>query len=232
MFCCETCDEVFLSESQLDQHLEIHNTDNTNKKYDCEICGKKYSKRSDARAHALLYHYGVKEFECNECGKEFATRKSLVQHSKIHSDVKEYQCMICGNEFRWKGHLTQHMKRVHFQEKNYFCGKCDKGFFRKSSVNTHEENCCAKERRTHKCNDCGAAYTSKRHLEEHMKSHKKAQLYVCDECDKVFTYKGHLTLHVNTQHKGMTKHTCQECGRVFSQRGHLNVHMNSQCGDF
>ncbi|MPC62884.1 Zinc finger protein 283 [Portunus trituberculatus] len=77
-----------------------------------------------------------KKFKCDECGKKFVTRKSMLQHSRVHSDVREFECVWCGMQFKWRSNLLRHMKN-HSLDKKHKCHKCGKGFSRKSHLAQH-----------------------------------------------------------------------------------------------
>ncbi len=74
--------------------------------YECNICHKKFVKKSYCKRHELSHE---KMFECNICHNKFMHNNHLNQHMAIHKE-KEHQCDICGIKVRYKFNLTRHRK--------------------------------------------------------------------------------------------------------------------------
>lgn len=61
---------------------------------------------------------------CDICGKICATRKTLIFHTKTHSDTRR-NCEHCDKSFKNKSNLNAHVKVQHKGEKILFkCSQC------------------------------------------------------------------------------------------------------------
>ena len=54
------------------------------RKFICEICGKKFSRRNGLASH-LNRHSGIKPYQCTQCDKSFHDASNLINHCKTHS---------------------------------------------------------------------------------------------------------------------------------------------------
>ena len=90
--------------------------------YECNICLKKFVKKSYWKRH-VLSHNG--KFACDICGREFMHHHHLNQHMRIHRE-REYACDICGFKVRFKFNLKKHRAtHIPYRDKNgnvkYLC---------------------------------------------------------------------------------------------------------------
>ena len=89
--------------------------------------------------HYVSIHSGKKAYQCEFCGKEFSRKYSLTIHHKIHTGVRDYKCDICQRGFRAAIYLQEH-RRVHTGEKPFLCEICSRGFRIKSDMIRHRLN--------------------------------------------------------------------------------------------
>ena len=60
------------------------------KRYQCEICGKRFNQLGNMQKHARN-HSGERSVECNKCGKKFADQFDCSRHMQTHTDLEDYQ---------------------------------------------------------------------------------------------------------------------------------------------
>lgn len=58
-----------------------------------------------------------KPYKCEICGKGFATKVRLLDHNNVHTDARPYLCQHCGKGFNSQGTRDGHVKGVHLGEK-------------------------------------------------------------------------------------------------------------------
>ena len=66
--------------------------------FQCEECGKAFSKRFKLKKHRLL-HVGKAErpFRCNVCGANFTQNRGLIRHLRTHNTEKTLKCELIIN---------------------------------------------------------------------------------------------------------------------------------------
>ena len=87
-----------------------------------------------------------------ECDKNYKYRNHLVRHFTAHTGVSKYKCTYpeCVDEkyFLDRSELNRHIVTKHTLKKPFQCGKCNKRFTRKESLDYHSEFVyCIKEKR-------------------------------------------------------------------------------------
>jgi uncharacterized Zn-finger protein len=86
--------------------LNTQTENDTREYYECNICHKKFSKKSYWKRHELSHE---EKFSCHICGAEFMHNRHLTQHMDVHKE-KQFQCDVCGLQVRYKFNLTKHRK--------------------------------------------------------------------------------------------------------------------------
>lgn len=228
------------------------------RKYECEICHKKFLGNNDLRKHIRI-HTNERPYICNECNQSFRQAGSLKNHiiSK-HSpglQCKEiFVCDFCNKVFQIKERLRLHL-RIHTGDKPYECNICFKRFARGGQLLQHSR--IHSGNKPYTCQECNSTFTCSANLKLHMNRHLEVRNYICDICGRSFfrrdalkkhlncyhanikafhckicnkQLKGHLPQHMRT-HKQDKPHGCAHCGARFAQRSQLTVHQRIHSGE-
>ena len=73
--------------------IDHKRTQHGEKKYVCEVCGKRFTRKSNLNRHKLR-HTGENVYTCCQCETWFSTKSGLYQHMNIHRS--KYKCTECG----------------------------------------------------------------------------------------------------------------------------------------
>ena len=113
---------------------------------------------------ALMCNFG------DNCKKVFTTERRRELHiEKIHHGPKKYTCVECGHKERDKKGMRNHMRRTH--KKALKCDLCSKTFKDRYRLNQHKDMDHTLLPVTCKGDNCqDKTFTSKRELENHMKT--------------------------------------------------------------
>ena len=61
----------------------------------------------------MLTHFKEKSYECDICKKKFSQKSNLVDHFRIHLGEKPNGCAECGNWFTQSSGRNQHIRTHH-----------------------------------------------------------------------------------------------------------------------
>lgn len=229
-----------------------------NRKFECEICHKRFIGKNDLRKHFLI-HTNEKPYACNECGQNFRQVISLKNHIACkHSPGLQskniYVCDYCKKAFPIKERLKLHL-RTHTGDRPYQCDYCKKTFARGGQLIQHMRTHTGSK--PYVCHVCNSNFTCSANLKLHMNRHLEIRDFICDICGKSFfrrdalkkhlncyhanvrafhckvcnkELKGHLPQHMRT-HKQDKPHGCAHCGARFTQRSQLTVHQRIHSGE-
>ncbi|KAJ8289788.1 hypothetical protein GJAV_G00005350 [Gymnothorax javanicus] len=137
-FSCANCDAQFILFSQLQQHFLTAHREDT-----CQ-----QPQRSPPPLQEQLSRIGRVKDEPVDEGYEVneLTDCSLPEHMttvETPSDMdKPFLCPYCNLRFFNNSGLGMHL-RTHFGHFNFFCKKCQKGFWSKSRLRKHNRVCCS-----------------------------------------------------------------------------------------
>ena len=76
------------------------------KTYQCDICQRDFSDRSNRHRHVQAIHNKIRH-SCESCKKDFSSKCNLHKHIKTIHNGERYQCSLCGNQFTAKLILTK-----------------------------------------------------------------------------------------------------------------------------
>ncbi|XP_030376420.1 zinc finger protein 501-like [Scaptodrosophila lebanonensis] len=159
-YMCESCFKSFKRRDHLQRHkcrqqklkefeIKYANAKPTSSKKDpqsenaerfaCEICDRKFYKKSLVQFHIRAEHEGELPFVCRleGCNMEFKTSMMRCDHERKHAEELPYKCLYCEKRFRYQGSRTEHHK-VHTGKRPYKCEMCNFSFRRKQHLERHE----------------------------------------------------------------------------------------------
>ncbi|XP_038183577.1 zinc finger protein 286A isoform X1 [Arvicola amphibius] len=87
----------------------------------------------------------------------------------------------------------------------------------------------SKEKKPHKCSDCGELFTYHSVLIRHQRVHTGEKPYTCGECAKSFSHRANLTKHQRTHSRILFE--CRECKKTFLESSSLAVHQRVHVGE-
>ena len=98
--------------SYLQRHVKSH--DPGSKKYECDICGDKFTRPYLVLQHQEFTHRKNLPFKCPECGKCLRSKTFLKIHLRsVHSKEKPFPCEVCGFRSSRVDNLNIHRIKVH-----------------------------------------------------------------------------------------------------------------------
>lgn len=192
---CQICAGVFLSSLDLTQHhKEFHARRNRDhgkmvsisKYLFCELCEPQPSFEIFKN---MTDHYEAKHgtrgyVRC--CNKQFFTRKSVVNHSDVHSNPADYMCKICKkllpDKYTLRDHIERHKPDA---ERKYECDFCQKKFHIQKDLSDHINRL-------------------------HRNKIKKEERACCVECNKTFVSKYSLMTHNRRFHMDLERPICKK----------------------
>jgi KRAB domain-containing zinc finger protein len=116
---CDVCEKSFATEHNLNVHKIVHDDF---KPFICRWpdCGKSFARRNEIKDHERI-HTGEKPFECEVCGIKFSQRSNLLSHKKAtHLNEKPHACEQCDKAFKRRRLLDYHIKACHTGERCVF----------------------------------------------------------------------------------------------------------------
>ncbi|KAM9439968.1 zinc finger and BTB domain-containing protein 47 isoform 1-T3 [Clarias gariepinus] len=187
---CLTCGKNFKKLWSLHEHNKIvHGY--AEKKFTCEICGKKFFTMAHVRKH-MVAHTKEMPFTCETCGKSFKRSMSLKVHFLQHSGEKPFTCENCNERFQYKYQLRSHMS-IHIGHKQFMCQWCGKDFNMKQYFDEHMKTHTGEK--PYICEICGKSFTSRPNMKRHRRTHTGEKPYPCETCGQRFRFSNMLKAH-------------------------------------
>ena len=106
MFECSHCVKGFHFQSQLREHLHVHQTQGDWTCFKLKF-GKRFKHESKLNTH--LISHNKKEYKCDQCAYSNTEPRNLRVHQQKHSDRKPFLCPWCGKGFKWVQQRCRHL---------------------------------------------------------------------------------------------------------------------------
>lgn len=163
--------------------------------------------------------------------------KSLPGESKIKSTL---HCLECGKKCESQSalqahHVTTHTKKTGEAEAAecrsvplVFCRRCGAQFTDKEKLEEHMKT-HIKEKR-YSCPDCGKKFINESYIQVHQRIHTGEKPFLCSECGRGFHTASSLKLH-EMRHSGERPYACSICGKTFRINSYLTAHYQTHIKD-
>ncbi|KAL0994387.1 hypothetical protein UPYG_G00121540 [Umbra pygmaea] len=234
---CPICCKVFSCRSNMNKHLLTHG----DKKYTCEICGRKFFRVDVLRDHIHVHFKDIALMDEQE-RDEFIRKIGISVDSSDETDDEDedypethkYSCKKCPVTFFKGRDYLNHIMDLH-KERGYSCGICNRRFALKATYNAHlvihreQLPDPAVQRYIHPCEMCGRIFNSIGNLERHKVIHTGVKSHGCNQCGKSFARKDMLKEHLRV-HDNIRDFLCAECGKGMKTKHALRHHMKLHKG--
>uniref|UniRef100_A0A8D2ZGV0 PR/SET domain 15 n=1 Tax=Scophthalmus maximus TaxID=52904 RepID=A0A8D2ZGV0_SCOMX len=237
---CPICGKVFSCRSNMNKHLLTHG----DKKYTCEICGRKFFRVDVLRDHIHVHFKDIalmdeQERECfiKKIGISAGNSDETDDDDDEEEDDPEhhkYNCKKCQLSFAKGKEYLKHIMEQH-KERGYGCAICNRRFALKATYNAHlvihreQLPDPAVQKYIHPCEICGRIFNSIGNLERHKIIHTGVKSHCCDKCGKSFARKDMLKEHLRV-HDDIRDFLCAECGKGMKTKHALRHHMKLHKG--
>ncbi|XP_053097240.1 PR domain zinc finger protein 15 isoform X2 [Pangasianodon hypophthalmus] len=236
---CPICGKVFSCRSNMNKHLLTHG----DKKYTCEICGRKFFRVDVLRDHIHVHFKDIALMDEQERENFIKKIGISMDDSEGNSDDEDekddpehhkYSCKKCQVTFAKGRDYLKHIMEMH-KERGYGCVICNRRFALKATYNAHlvihreQLPDPAVQRYIHPCDMCGRIFNSIGNLERHKIIHTGVKSHSCDQCGKSFARKDMLKEHLRV-HDNIRDFLCAECGKGMKTKHALRHHMKLHKG--
>lgn len=113
---CHVCNAELSTKGILKAHMIALHPEDTNVKYDCEICGKKSPSQRALKNHMDYVHKCERTHKCSLCEKSFKKPQELTEHIAKHTGDRLYECPHCDKTFKVRSNMHHHRKLKHPKE--------------------------------------------------------------------------------------------------------------------
>ncbi|XP_059824729.1 PR domain zinc finger protein 15 isoform X2 [Hypanus sabinus] len=235
---CPVCGKVFSCRSNMNKHLLTHG----DKKYTCEICGRKFYRVDVLRDHTHVHFKDIALM--NEQQREqFISKLGIAaEETEDISDgpgepiPHKYSCKKCQATFAKGSQYLKHLMEIH-KEKGYGCAICNRRFALKATYHAHmvihreelPDSDPNVQKYIHPCDICGRIFNSTGNLERHKIIHTGVKSHTCEQCGKAFARRDMLKEHMRV-HDNVRDYLCAECGKGMKTKHALRHHMKLHKG--
>ncbi|XP_043936739.1 uncharacterized protein LOC122809357 isoform X2 [Protopterus annectens] len=242
---------VELTEEDLEETVEdemegVCSTVSTERRYECEVCGRCLSDANCLRRHMRI-HSGERPYFCEICGKNFSDLSTLRRHHRVHTGKRPNRCVVCSKRFWQKtqliSHLTTHTgeaeKQLILETERIIergratCNYCKRTFGCSTEVKQHRSeytNIGPSGRKEYRCCVCDKFFLYTRSLCRHARIHSGQKPFVCSVCGRRFQDVTALRQH-NFIHAGQRPYKCSICHKRFRRNATLVEHRRIHLGD-
>ncbi|XP_063542386.1 zinc finger protein 287-like [Cydia strobilella] len=239
-FCIEDGCELYEKDQKYFWEKEhcVQHWNEVHKYYICDICNKRYIKKTAMEFHIIEAHPPPKPpklHECPHCFKKYTNRSSLYNHKTKHmfEPAELRYCVECDTTFKTIFNFKFHFRTFHSGKPRpkYPCTVCGKVLQAKSGLKLHM-NFFHIGVTKYRCHICGKYLFNpqclKNHLDKHnnIQSKKPKKTVPCTVCGRAFEHKS-LIIHMHT-HTGARPYKCPHCEAAFTQPFVLRTHLAKQ----
>ena len=106
------------------ENVRKSDMENSKPRVECNICGKSLSDKKNLKKHCDVVHFNIRKFNCEICIKRFITRKDLMIHIQSIHNQQKFICDQCGQALSTQQGLRQHSLIHKEGSKSIPCSRC------------------------------------------------------------------------------------------------------------
>ena len=107
---CVDCGAVFKCWNQLQCHIK---TKHAHRRFVCTQCKRTFAHIGSLKEHVKNIHEKLAKYQCETCGKGYSRPSHYHDHLATHTGVKRNICPICQSQFTFKHDLKVHLLHFH-----------------------------------------------------------------------------------------------------------------------